>query len=350
MSRKKRDERVIAITGASAGVGRATAIEFARGGARIALLARGTEGLAGAQRDVEQAGGEAIAFPTDVADADQVERAAQEIENHWGAPDVWVNCAMVTVFSPTWRITPDEFRRVIATNYLGTVHGTLAALKRMRAAGRGTIVQVGSALSYRAIPLQAPYCASKFAARGFTDALRCELLHEGSPVHLTMVHLAAMNTPQFDWARTHMECAPQPVPPVYQPEVAARAIVWAASARRREVYVGAPTLQAIWASRLAPGLADRLLARSAWRGQLTDGPLAPDRPDNLETPVRSDHGAHGRFSDRARAVSPQAMTSRHRNALLGAGGVLLAALLAPRLVAAFEAPRWRRRQRSFWRW
>jgi len=327
----RRRARIVVVTGASAGVGRATAIEFARQGARVALLARGAAGLAGARIDVERAGGEALELPTDVGDAEQVETAAREIEERWGAPEVWVNAAMATVFSPAWRITPEEFRRATATTYLGTVHGTLAALRRMERAGRGVIVQVSSALSYRSIPLQAPYCGAKFAVRGFTESLRCELLHERSPVRLTMVHLSAFNTPQFEWARSHMERLPKPVPPVYAPEVAARAIAWAADHRRRDVYVGAPALKTVIASRLLPGaLADRIAADRAWAGQLLPERAAGERPDNLESPIPRDFGVRGRFND-TRRHSVQFALSRHRTPLLAAAGVaVLAMLLAAR--------------------
>jgi NAD(P)-dependent dehydrogenase (short-subunit alcohol dehydrogenase family) len=233
--------RVVVVTGASAGVGRATAIAFARKGAAVGLLARGADGLDGARRDVEAAGGEALVVPTDVSDPEQVERAATAVEEALGPLDVWVNNAMATVFSPFTKITPEEYKRATEATYLGYVWGTMAALRRMLPRDRGVIVQVGSALAYRAIPLQAPYCGAKHAIQGFTESVRCELLHDRSSVRLTMVQLPALNTPQFDWGRSRMPRKPQPVPPIYQPKVAADAIVWAAGARRREVYVGGST-------------------------------------------------------------------------------------------------------------
>lgn len=322
--------RVVVVTGASAGVGRAVAREFARAGCDVALLARGHDGLEGAQREVEAMGRRAIAIPTDVADADQVEAAAERVEHELGPIDVWVNNAMVTVFSPFVDVAPDEYRRVTDVTYLGTVNGTRAALERMRARNRGVIVQVGSALSYRAIPLQAPYCGAKFAIRGFTDALRCELLHERSRVHLTMVQLCAFNTPQFDWGRAHLERQPQPVPPIFQPEMAARAIVWAANHRRRELWVGASTVRTILGQRIFPGLLDRLAAWIGYSGQMSDEPLPPARRDNLFEPVPGDHGAHGRFDDRARRWDWQVTADMYRNTILGAGLLLAAALWATR--------------------
>ncbi|CAL1241881.1 SDR family oxidoreductase [Candidatus Methylocalor cossyra] len=314
---------VVVITGASAGIGRATAVAFARRGAKLALLARGAERLESARREVEAAGGTALPIPTDVADPDQVERAAERAERVLGPIDVWVNSAMVTVFSPLAAMTAAEFHRVTAVTYLGCVHGTLAALRRMRDRRRGTIVQVGSALAYRAIPLQSAYCGAKFAIRGFTDALRSELIHERSPIQVTMVQLAAFNTPQFDWARTHIPRNPQPVPPIFQPEVAARAIVWAAHHRRRELWVGWPAVQAILANRLMPGLLDRYLASRAYSGQFTEEPLSTDRPDNLFQPVPGDFGSHGRFDGRARSRSWQLSFTLHRHWIAAAlAGVL----------------------------
>lgn len=320
------DGKVIVITGASAGIGRATAQAFAQAGAAVALLARGRDGLEAAKREIEAHGARVLALSTDVADAAQVEAAAEQIEQTLGAIDVWINNAMATVFSRIADITPDEFKRATEVTYLGTVYGTLAALRRMRPRDRGTIVQIGSALAYRAIPLQAPYCAAKFAVRGFTDSLRCELLHERSRIRLTMVQLCAFNTPQFDWARTHMRMRPQPVPPIYQPEVAARAILRAARNPRREVWVGFPTVQAIVAQKLAPGLLDRLLARVGYDGQITDEPEAPHRPDNLYAPVPGDAGMHGRFDRRARTQSWQQWLSEHR-ATVGVAAVASIALI-----------------------
>lgn len=320
------DGKVVVITGASAGIGRATAQAFAQAGAAVALLARGREGLEAAKREMEAHGARVLVLPTDVADAAQVEAAAEQIEQTLGAIDVWINNAMATVFSRIADITPDEFKRATEVTYLGTVHGTLAALKRMRPRDRGTIVQIGSALAYRAIPLQAPYCAAKFAVRGFTDSLRCELLHERSRIRLTMVQLCAFNTPQFDWARTHMRMRPQPVPPIYQPEVAARAILRAARNPRREVWVGFPTVQAIVAQKLAPALLDRVLARVGYDGQITNEPETPHRPDNLYAPVPGDAGMHGRFDPRARTQSWQLWLSEHR-ATVGVATVASIALI-----------------------
>ena len=269
---------VVVITGSSAGVGRATARAFGARGAWVGLLARGRDGLEAAAREVEQAGGRALAIPTDMADPEAVEAAAAEVERQLGPIDVWVNCAMATIFSPFDRISPDEYRRATEVTYLGFVYGTMAALKRMRPRNRGTIVQVGSALAYRAIPLQSAYCGAKFAIRGFTDSIRCELLHDNSAVHITMVQMPALNTPQFDWARDKLDRKPQPVPPIYQPEVAAEAIVFAAHARRREVWVGKSAIQAIVANKIIPGLLDRYLANFGYTSQMADQRVSPDRP------------------------------------------------------------------------
>ena len=317
---------VVVITGASAGVGRATAREFARRGARIGLLARGQEGLDAARAEVESLGGEALVVPTDVADQPQVERAAAAVEQAFGPIDIWINNAMATVFSPVSDIQPDEFKRATEVTYLGAVWGTMAALRRMRERNRGVIVQVSSALAYRAIPLQAAYCGAKHALRGFTTSLRSELLHAGSRIHITMVHMPALNTPQFDWGRTHLSHQPQPVPPIFQPEVAAEAIYWSAHHRRRDLFVGASSLKAVWGNRIAPAIIDWYLARTGFSSQQTDEPVSPDRADNLWTPVGGDHGAHGRFSNSARDHSPQLWLSQNRGwvALVGAvGGALL---------------------------
>lgn len=323
------ESEVIVVTGASAGIGRAAAVEFARRGAKLALLARGLEGLEGARREVEAAGGSALVISTDVADPDQVERAAERVERELGPIDIWVNVAMATVFSPVSAISPEEFRRVTEVTYLGTVYGTMAALKRMQARNRGTIVQVGSALAYRAIPLQSAYCGAKFAIRGFTDALRSELIHDRVTVGLTMVQIAAFNTPQFDWARIHIAKNPQPVPPIFQPEVAARGIVYAAYHPRREFWVGWPAVKAILGNKLIPGLLDRYLAGKAYEGQFGPEPLPAYRPDNLFDPVPGDHGSHGRFDDRAKDGSGQLWFNMHRGWIVAGAGILL--LLAMRL-------------------
>jgi NADP-dependent 3-hydroxy acid dehydrogenase YdfG len=295
--------KVVAITGASAGVGRAAARRFAGRGACIALLARGVEGLEAAREEVEAEGAEALVFPTDVSDAGKVESAAESAERELGPIDVWVNGAMVSVFSPVKELEADEIARVTDVTYLGTVHGTLAALRRMLPRDHGTIVQVGSALAYRAIPLQAAYCAAKHAARGFTDSLRCELRHDRSRVRITNVHLPALNTPQFDWVRSRLPGKPQPVPPIYQPEVAADAIAWAADHAPRELNVGASTVLTVLSNKLAPGLLDRYLARKGYGNQQSEDPIEPDRVDNLWAPVAGDHGAHGRFDDRSHSRS-----------------------------------------------
>ncbi len=309
---------VVVITGASAGVGRATAQAFAKRGARVGLIARGKDGLEGARVDVENAGGEALAIPTDVARSEEVEAAAEAIEKQFGPIDIWVNNAMTTIFSPFREITADEFKRATEVTYLGTVYGTMAAIRRMHPRNRGTIVQVGSALAYRSIPLQAPYCGAKHAIAGFTDSLRSELIHDRSNIHLTMVQMPALNTPQFSWCKTKLPRHPQPVPPIFQPEVAAEAIVWAAHHRRREVFVGTPTVQAIEGNKLAPGLLDTYLARTCYDGQQTEEPVSPDRPNNLFEPVPGDHGAHGIFDNRARTSSVQLWQTTHRSSWIPA--------------------------------
>ena len=313
-----RNPEVVVVTGASAGVGRAVVRRFARDRARIALLARGRDGLEGARREVEEAGGRALVLPTDVADWDQVESAAARTEAELGPIDIWVNNAMVSVLSPIRDMHPDEYRRVTEVTYLGVVHGTLAALRRMRARNKGTIVQVGSALAYRGIPLQSAYCAAKHAVQGFMDSLRCELLHEKSAIRVSSVHLPAMNTPQFDWVKSRLYRRAQPVPPVYQPEVAAEAIHWAAHHERREVWLGLPTVGAILGDRIAPSLLDRYLAATGVESQQTSETEDPARPDNLWQPVAGDHGARGRFDEIAAEWSPQFWLSTHRTATLGA--------------------------------
>jgi short-subunit dehydrogenase len=324
--------KVIVITGASAGVGRATARAFAAKGASIGLIARGQAGLDAARRDVERAGGRALTVQADVADTDAVESAAEQIEGALGPIDVWVNNAMVSVFSPVKEMTAEEFRRVTEVTYLGQVHGTLAAMRRMLPRDRGVIVQVGSALAYRGIPLQAAYCGAKHAVQGFNEALRCELLHEQSNVRVTMVQLPALNTPQFDWVKSRLPNHPRPVPPIFQPEVAAAAIVWASEHNRREVTVGLSTLLAILGDKIAPGLLDRYLARTGFAGQQTDRPVDPDRPNNLRQPVDedADFGAHGDFDAVARPRSWQWWATAHRDHLVLATSAVLAALGARR--------------------
>ena len=316
---------IVVVTGASAGVGRAVVRRFARDGAHIALLARGHDGLEAARREVEEAGGRALVVPTDVANHDAVEAAAARTEAELGPIDIWINNAMVSVFSPVMQMRADEYRRVTEVTYLGVVHGTLAALRRMRVRNRGSIVQVGSALSYRGIPLQSAYCAAKHAVQGFMDSLRCELLHERSLVRVSSVHLPATNTPQFDWVRSRLHNRAQPVPPVYQPELAADAIHWAAHNDRREIWVGMPTVAAILGDRVAPAVLDRYLAATAMDSQQTSEPEDPDRPDNLWEPLTGDRGAHGRFDAIAHERSLQLWAATHRGATVGA---LLAAVAA----------------------
>jgi NAD(P)-dependent dehydrogenase (short-subunit alcohol dehydrogenase family) len=298
-TRSRHPTPVVVITGASAGVGRATALAFGREGWRVALLARGRERLASAVQEIEASGGLATAIPTDVADAEAVEAAAAQVVATWGRIDVWINNAMATVFGPVSDLSPAEIRRVTEVTYLGQVHGTLSALRRMRERDEGTIVQIGSALSYRSIPLQSAYCAAKFAVRGFTDSLRSELEHEGSRIRLTMVQLPAVNTPQFDWARSHLPRQLQPVPPIHQPEAVATEILRAALDAPRELWVGGPTVQAILGTMVAPGLLDGMMARRAWEGQMTDRPSKP-REGNLFEPAPGDPGARGRFASRSR--------------------------------------------------
>ncbi|HSD76142.1 MAG TPA: SDR family oxidoreductase [Solirubrobacteraceae bacterium] len=307
---------VVVITGASSGIGRAVVRRFAAPGVKLALLARDRQGLEAAAREVREAGGEALALPTDVADASAVESAAEAAEEAFGPIDVWINDAMTTVFAFFEDVDPDEFRRATDVTYLGSVWGMRAALKRMAPRDRGTIVQVGSALARRGIPLQAPYCGAKHALQGVFESLRTELLHKGSHVHLTMVQLPGVNTPQFEHCRDKFDKRSQPVAPVYQPEVAAEAVHWAAHHRRREVYVGLPTVYTIWGNKIAPALIDRYLARTAVSGQLSDAEKRPGRPDNLFEPVPHDAGAHGPYDAKAHRHSPQLWATRHRRGLL----------------------------------
>ncbi len=300
---------VVAITGATSGIGRATAIEFARLGYRVALIARGADGLQATLADVERAGADGAVVQADVSDETAVQSAADAVVARWAAIDVWVNNAMVTVFSDIARLKPDELRRVTEVTYHGAVWGTMAALRHMTGRGTGVIVQVGSALAYRSIPLQSAYCGAKAALRGFTDSLRSELIHSRSRIHVTMVHLPAVNTPQFDVARSHMGRRPHPLGTIYQPELAARAIVWAAQHRRREVWVGASTEQAIFGTRLAPGLLDWILGKRAVKAQQSVLPPLP--ADNLFSTLPGDRGARGRFNRQAKDRSVHFWLARH---------------------------------------
>jgi short-subunit dehydrogenase len=318
MSPKHKPE-VVVVTGSSAGVGRAIAHAFAKRGAHIGLLARGEEGLDAAQREVESFGGQALAVPTDMADHHQVEAAAQKVEEHFGPIDVWVNDAMATVFARFVDTEPEEFKRATEVTYLGTVYGTMAALKRMTARDCGKIVQVGSALSYRAIPLQAAYCGAKFGIRGFTNSIRTELLHDKSRVQITMVQLPGVNTPQFNWCRSKLPDHPMPVPPIYQPEIPAEAVYWAAHHHRRELWVGYSAVLAILGNRLAPSFADWYLAKTGFSGQqISDMPVRAGRPDNLFEPVSDLAATHGMFDDQAKTRSPQLWAATHRRIVAGA--------------------------------
>ena len=327
--------KIVVVTGASAGVGRATADEFARQGYDVALLAREPARLEAAAAALRSAHGvRTLAIPTDVADADAVEAAADRVEAELGPIDVWVNVAMATVFAPVSKLTAAEVERGTRVTYLGQVHGMMAALSRMRTRNAGTIVNVGSALAYRSVPLQSVYCGAKAAIRGFTDSLRSEIIHDKLAVHLTTVDLPAVNTPQFDWALNKMGRKAKPVAPIYEPEVPARAIFFAATHKRREVWVGFPTIKAILANRIAPGWIDTFLASSGYTGQLSDEVLPADAPANLFEPVPGNYGAHGRFDSRSRTGSWEMFTDRHKMAFWAAAGIGLATgvhLLAKKL-------------------
>jgi NAD(P)-dependent dehydrogenase (short-subunit alcohol dehydrogenase family) len=321
---------VVVVTGATSGIGRAIARRFARDGARIALLARGRDALDGARREIEEAGGEALVLPTDLADWDAVESAATAVEEAFGPIDIWINNAMTTVFAPFKDIEPDEYRRATEVTYLGTVWGTKAALNRMLPRDRGTIVIVGSALAYRGIPLQSAYCGAKHGVKGFFESLRTELRHDKSNVHLSMVQLPGVNTPQFEHGRSKMPMVPQPMPPYYEPEVAADAVHWSAHNKRRELYVGAPTVKTIVGNKVAPWLVERVLAKQGFKGQQSDKPADPNRPDNLFSPPPGDPGAHGPYNQKARSSSVQTQLAKRRGLLAVAGAVcaLTASLVA----------------------
>ena len=329
--------QTVVVTGASAGIGRATARLFGQRGDRVALIARGQAGLEGAARDVEEAGGQALAISADVADFDQVSSAARKVEEHFGPIDVWVNVAFTSVFAPFTEITAAEFGRVTEVSYLGFVHGTMAALDVMRPRGRGTIVQVGSALGERSIPLQSAYCGAKHAINGFTSSLRCELLHEKSGVHVTVVQMPAVNTPQFSWVRSRLPRHPQPVAPIYQPEVAARGVLYAADhPGRRQYWVGASTAATLLANRVVPALLDRYLARTGYGAQQTGQAVDQGRPDNLYEPVDRadghDFGSRGEFDDRSHDRSPQLWLAQHARVSSGlvAGAAVAGTILAAR--------------------
>ncbi|WP_199430520.1 SDR family oxidoreductase [Qaidamihabitans albus] len=323
-----RSPKTVVVTGASAGVGRATARLLGGRGDRVALLARGEKGLREAARDVEAAGGTALPIPLDVTDYATMRSAARRVEHELGPVDVWINGAFATVFAPFSKIEPDEFRRVTDATYHGFVHGTKVALELMLPRDRGTIVQIGSALAYRGVPLQSAYCGAKHAIQGFTESLRCELLHDGSGVHVTMVQLPGVNTPQFDWSLSRMRRKAQPMPPIYEPEVAARGIVHAADhPARREYWVGFSTVATLLANKFAPGLLDRYLGRNGYSAQQTRAPEDPDRPVNLWEPVDddSDHGAHGRLDEQAKKRSPQLWFSHHHGTLAAAAATVVGA-------------------------
>ncbi|WP_434456307.1 SDR family oxidoreductase [Stutzerimonas urumqiensis] len=325
--------QTVVVCGGTAGVGRATALQFARAGYRVAVIARGEQGLAGTLAELERIGVPALAISADMADAAAVDRAAERIERELGPIEVWVNSAMVTLFGPISEAKADDIRRVTEVTYLGFVHGTLAALRHMRPRDRGVIVQVGSALSYRAIPLQSAYCGAKFAIRGFTDSLRCELLHDRSRVRVTMVQLPAHNTPQFDWARNLMNKRPQPVPPIHTPEVAARAILKAARETPRELWLGKAAFQSILGNMVMPGMLDRMLANRAWDGQLTPESETPGRPDNLYAPVEGLHRTDGRFTQQAQDKA-LGLGSEQVGLLLAGGVALLAGVTGLAIAAA----------------
>jgi NADP-dependent 3-hydroxy acid dehydrogenase YdfG len=327
--RNQAKPQVVVVTGASSGVGRAIAHAFAKRRAHVGLLARGQAGLEAAAEEVRSLGGRALPIPTDVSHAEQVEAAAATIEEHFGPLDVWVNDAMVTVFARFAETRPEEFKRATEVTYLGTVYGTMSALRRMTARDHGTIVQVGSALAYRAIPLQAAYCGAKFAIRGFTDSVRTELLADRSNVRITMVQLPGVNTTQFNWCRSRLPLHPMPVPPIYQPEIPAEAVYWAAQHKRRELWVGYSTIEAIVGNKLAPWLADRYLARTGIDSQQVQGmPVAADRPDNLFEPVADEAATHGIFDAQAKTGSPQLWAVTHRAAVAGALGAITAGAMA----------------------
>lgn len=317
MASSSKPPRIIVVTGASAGIGRASVREFIKEGCTLGLLARGTQGLEAAKAEAEAGGCKVLAIPTDVADADAVDAAAERIERELGPIDVWVNMAFTNVFAQFKDLTPSEYLRITEVAYLGYVYGTMAAMKRMLPRNKGTVLQVGSALAYRSIPLQAAYCGAKAAIRGFTDSIRCELVHQKSNVKITMVLMPAVNTPQFSWCKSKMPQSPQPVPPIFQPEVAGRAVHWLSKhPRRRELICGFPTWEAVWGTKLFPGLLDVYLGKTGYASQQYDGPIRPGSPDNLREPLSGDFGAHGAFNDRSSLISRYTWVTENRAPLL----------------------------------
>jgi short-subunit dehydrogenase len=320
----KIDEHTVAVvTGASGGVGRATARLLGERRASVVLLARGIEGLEGAKREVESRGGRAIVVQADVSQPDQVEAAADAAEREFGPIDVWINNAMVSMYSPFMAMSPDEFRHIVDVTFLGVVHGTRSALQRMVRRNRGVIIQVGSALAFRSIPLQSAYCASKHAIQGFTESIRSELIHEDSAVRVSVVNLPALNTTQFTWTKNKMPHKARPTGTIFQPEVAAGAILFAVEHNRRELMVGYTTVEATLGEKIAPGLLDRYLATAAWDGSMLPEPADPDQPDNFWAPVPADLGAHGTFDALARSFSVQLWASEHRAVLAGLAAAAL---------------------------
>ncbi|HWE02224.1 MAG TPA: SDR family oxidoreductase [Tepidisphaeraceae bacterium] len=318
------NETVAVVTGASGGVGRATVRMLGERGARVVLLARGREGLEGAKRDVESRGGKALVVPTDVSQFDQVQAAADAAEREFGPIDLWINNAMVSMYSPFMKMTPEEFRHIVDVTFLGNVHGTRCALQRMLPRNSGVIIQVGSALAFRSIPLQSAYCASKHAIQGFTESVRSELIHQGSDVRVSVVNMPALNTTQFVWTKNKMPHKARPTGTIFQPEVAAKAILFAVEHNRREVMVGYTTVEATLGEKVIPGLLDHYLAKAAWEGSMLPEPADPNQPDNFWRPLPGDHGSHGPFDDTACRFSAQLWATEHRAGLLG--GLLIAGI------------------------
>lgn len=327
-SREPIDGKVVVVTGASGGVGRALVRELGRRGCRVGLIARGRDGLEAAKTEIEQLGGKALVLPADVANHQEVEAAAEAVERELGQIDVWVNNAMLSMYAPFWELSPDEFRHITEATYLGQVYGTMSALRRMKPRDRGTIVQIGSALAHRSIPLQSAYCGAKHAVAGFTESLRSELFHERSNVRLTIVQLPGVNTTQFTWTKNRMPHQCRPTGPIYQPEVAVDGIIFAAEHPwRKEQIIGMPAWKAIVGEKFIPGLLDHYLAHAAWEGSQLPQPADPNHKDNFWKPLPGDYGSHGRFDSEARTHSPQLWASKHRTGLLAAAGLALAAVV-----------------------